>query len=345
MRKILMGLIIIGFALVLFITLKPQLANLLSFTDSPAIEAYDGQIKLDPAPYFSVVQGESELALYVRNNMSEVASFSLGHEHEYLTFRPQGDRLAAGSVREVFVQVDPRCPVGEIELPVYLRAESDGERITEDTVIMLNVIPGELSLEYDQYGLKVLWNGETAPRGVSVYYRPLGHNQWQEWGETPRIGIPEHLGPGDYEFEFVAELGEVRSEIERFAFTIEEPEEPKKVEANDSVAVSSGRSDPAPDDEPSAPATVVDMPFNRGTYTGSVNSDGLPDGNGTWLGPRGITYTGAWKDGKPHGHGTMTHPTEGAKKGTWEDGDFVEESANWFDTSGSDKEGTIVWGN
>lgn len=168
MRKILMGLVITGFALVLFMTITPQMASLAVSSEAPPTAFSDGQITLEPAPFFSVVQGGAELALYVKNNVADLASFSLGHEHAYLTFRPQGDRFAPRS-REVFVHIVTECPVGEIELPVYLRAEVNDERIGKDTIIFFNVVPGELSLDYDQYGLKVLWNGEPEPRGVSVY--------------------------------------------------------------------------------------------------------------------------------------------------------------------------------
>lgn len=256
MRKILMGLIITGFALVLFITIKPQMASLVVNPETPLVAFSDGQIALEPAPYFSVVQGGSELALYVKNNMADLASFSLGHEHAYLTFRPQGDRLASRSSREVFLYVDPECPVGEIELPVYLRAEVNGERIGKDMIIIFNVIPGELSLEYDQYGLKVLWNGEPAPRGVSVYYRPPGNNEWQIWGETPRVGTPDYLGPGDYEFEFKAELGDAVSEIEKFTFTVKEivvAEEPEPDSAANEGNTSASTAEPEPVPEPEPP--------------------------------------------------------------------------------------------
>ncbi len=248
-----MIVIITSFALVLFITIKPQMASLIDNYETPSISISDGQIALETAPYFSVVQGGTELALYVKNNTAYLASFSLGHDHPHLTFRPQGDRLASRSVREVFVHVDPQCPVGEIELPVYLRAEVNGERIVTDTIIIFNVIPGELTLEYDQYGLKVLWNGEPAPRGVSVYYRPPGNNEWQIWGETPRVGTPDYLGPGEYAFEFKAELGDAASEIEKFIFTIEEiivEEEPDPDSGANNANATSSTAEPEPVPEP-----------------------------------------------------------------------------------------------
>lgn len=126
-------------------------------------------------------------------------------------------------------------------------------------------------------------------------------------------------------------------------------DEDEENEDNDSVAASyeqskpasngtAGSSEPAPA-APSAPSTVSGMPLPEGgTYTGSVNSDNRPDGHGTWNGPGGITYTGAWKDGKPHGQGTMTHPTEGEITGKWVEGNPPAEG-NWFDPSGNDKEG------
>ncbi len=224
MRKVLLGMVITGFALVLFITIQPQAANLLTINPEPPTTdmSAEEQVTLEPVPYFSVVQGGSELAVVVRNNTQVAANFSLGHEHADLTFRPQGDSLAAGRSREVFLHVDPKCPVGEIELPVYLRAEVNGERVGRDAVIIFNVIPGELTMEQDQYGINVLWNGEPAPRGATVYYRTPGESEWQVWGETPGTSVPRHLDPGDYEFDFKAVLGEDETGIERFSFTVEE---------------------------------------------------------------------------------------------------------------------------
>ena len=223
MKKIILGLIITGFALALFITLRPHAASLFSLPEMAGTDISRELLILEPAPYFPVVQGDSELALSVKNNTKDTISFSLGHEHAYLTLQPQGDRLAPGATREIYVHVNPLCPAGDINLPVYLRAEVGGERIGMETSLILNVIPGELDLELSDNRLVVLWNGEQAPRGVFVYYRLPGARNWQLWGETPRIDPPANLSPGTYRFEFKAELGDVVSTVETFEITVEEP--------------------------------------------------------------------------------------------------------------------------
>jgi hypothetical protein len=239
MRKILLGLVITGFALVLFITIKPQTAFLTINPEKPATNTADEQISLEPAAYFTVVQGGSEQALTVRNNCGETISFSLGHEHAYLTFQPQGDRLPPGVAREVMIQVDPKCPVGDIALPVYLRTEIDGERTGMETVVLLNVIPGMMTLESIDGRLYVLWNGGPAPRGVLVDYRIPGESEWRLWGETPRIDPPLHLAPGTYSFEFKARLGDVESAAEVLEIFVEEIIEAKEPEPETSPSTGS----------------------------------------------------------------------------------------------------------
>jgi len=253
MRKIILGIIITGFALALFITLKPQAADLVILPDTPGTDISREPVILEPAPYFSVVQGDSELALTVKNNTKNPISFSIGHEHAYLTFQPQGDRLAPGATREIYVHVDPLCPVGEINLPVYLRAEVGGERIGMETSVLMNVIQGELDLELSDNRLVVLWNGEQAPRGVFVNYRLPGARDWQLWGETPRIDPPALLSPGTYSFEFKAELGDVVSAVETFEITVKEPvvkkqEEPESKPALAAVAAEETEPEPEPEE-------------------------------------------------------------------------------------------------
>ena len=254
MRKIILGIIITGFALALFITLKPQAADLVILPETPGTDMSREPVILEPAPYFPVVQGDSELALTVKNNSKNPISFSLGHEHAFLTFQPQGDRLAPGATREIFVYVDPLCPVGEINLPVYLRAEVDGERIGMDTSVLMNVIQGKLALELSDNRLVVLWNGEQAPRGVFVYYRLPGARDWQLWGETPRIDPPAQLSPGTYRFEFKAELGDVVSAVETFEITVEKPVVKKQEEPeSEPVVVASAAEETEPEPKPLTP--------------------------------------------------------------------------------------------
>ena len=222
MKKLLLGLVVCGFALVLFIAFRPLVANLLGRQENPEDETPVAAISLEPVSYVKVTQGKSAVALYILNNTSERVVFSLGHENPHLTFQPHTDQLAPSATREVSLHVDPECPAGETELPVYLRANVNGERIGLDTVILLEVTPGELSLVQTEGAFDVFWNGGLAPRGVRVYYRETEESQWQWWGETPRIDPPAYLDPGDYSFEFKASLGEVESAVELLSVTVEE---------------------------------------------------------------------------------------------------------------------------
>lgn len=241
MRKVLLSIVLVGFALVLFITLWPQTANmLLRDPREPDNHEISEGISIEPAPPFTVLQGESEIALYVRNNTNETVSFSLGHEHAHVSLRPQGDSIPPGGMREILLEAGAESPLGQTELPVYLRAEINGERVGDSVTVSFRVSPGELSLAYDRYGLSVLWNGAPAPRGAMIYYRNPGDVEWRIWGETPRTAPPSHLEAGEYTFEFIAELGETRSEIETFDVTVEE------------FIV---RQDPEPEPEPQTPAS------------------------------------------------------------------------------------------
>jgi len=269
MRKILLGLVVAGFALVLFITIMPQASNLAIGPESPNADPSEAQIIFEAEPYFSAVQGETASAFRIVNNMPEALNFSLGHEHSHLTFRPQGDSLPPGGSREILVQVDPRCPVGEIDLPVYMRAAVNGERVGKDAVISFNVLPGRLSMDQDQYGLVVLWNDQPAPRGAAVYYRNPGETEWQEWGETPRISPPDYLDPGDYEFEFMAELGDMVTSVETFTVTVAEPYVRAEPEPETEVASGSGSGSSSstqseePEPEPEIERPEVPKPGTR----------------------------------------------------------------------------------
>ena len=260
MRKILLGLIITSFALVLFLTFKPQTADLEIMPEAPGTDPLAAPLVLETEPYFTATQGGSYIALTVTNNSGGVISFSLGHEHPYLTFQPQGDRIGHGIRREVLVHVDPLCPVGEISLPIYLRAEIDGERVGMDTLFTMGVIPGELTMESDGRKLNVLWNDEPAPRGVFVFYRSPGAEEWRTWGETPRIDPPANLSPGTYLLEFKAELGAVSSAVYTLEVVVEEPPpkkepEPEPQESKEVPAAEEPVEEPAPPPEPPKPGT------------------------------------------------------------------------------------------
>lgn len=264
MRKILLGVVITGFAMIVFFTVKPQTANLFVGSEDPLASPAEQAIMLEPYSFFTVVQGESAPALLVCNDSVEKVSFSLGHEHACLTFQPQGDQLQPGGEREIILLVDPSCPPGEIDLPVYLRASVNGERIGLETVVSFLVTAGELTMRQLEGAFAVLWNGEPAPRGVQVYFRQPGAGDWLLWGETPRIDPPRSLAPGNYSFEFQARLGDTMSEIYFFNVEVPEiivPEEPEPEPEEGSFATGGDSAaqpepEPAPPPEPPKPGTM-----------------------------------------------------------------------------------------
>jgi len=352
MRKILLGLVIAGFALVVFISVRPFTSNLTLNPEPPQTEAPEEQVLLEPAGFFSVRQGDSYRALRVTNNMSETVIFSLGHEHSHITFNPRGDQLAPGRTREIELQVGHQCPQGEVELPVYLRAEVNGERFGLETVIVFEVTSGELSMVGDDVTIDVLWNGEPAPPGVLVTYRQLGEDDWRVWGETPRLAPPEHLDAGKHVYEFKARLGDVESPLAVLEVDVEEKvaeEEEEEKEPEKPRTASAPRSEPDEIDHGT-------IPWDGGTYTGPIKN-GRPHGRGFWSHPsgkeyqgdfvegsiegRGIMvfpggeeYRGDFKDGVAHGLGAMTHPRHGTISGIWEDGTYMGEEekndSDWF---------------
>ena len=251
MKKILLGLVVTFFALIIFISFMPKISELLLAPESSAVDASQEPAILEPAPYFTTVQGSSEPVLTVTNNTNAMISFSLGHEHAHLTLQPQGDRIAPGTTREVIVHVDPQCPVGEIALPVHLRTEIDGERVGMEVIVLMSVLPGELTLDSDNVKLSVLWNDEPAPRGAFVYYRSPGAEDWRLWGETPRIDPPANLPPGTYLLEFFAELGSVRSAVRTLEIVVEEP--PAKKEPDPEPVESPTTAKPVEEEAPELP--------------------------------------------------------------------------------------------
>lgn len=225
MRKLLFGLVVLGFALVLAITVIPRASELLLFFPQPeAAPDEDEYISFEPATSFSVVQGGSAAAFTVENRLKETLVYSLAHEHDFLSFNPHVDKLVSGSRREIFVHVAPDCPPGEISLPVYLRAEANGERLGIETTLTLAVTAGRLSLAWEEESLQALFNNRPAPPGTLVFFRFPGEEEWQQWGETPLTAPPGDLDPGNYKFEFMAALGEVESEVEILRVAIQEVE-------------------------------------------------------------------------------------------------------------------------
>ena len=58
-------------------------------------------------------------------------------------------------------------------------------------------------------------------------------------------------------------------------------------------------------------------------YVGETNSDGKPNGQGSYTYADGSTYAGEWKDGKRNGQGTYTGADGTTYTGEWKDGKLV----------------------
>ncbi len=226
MRKILLGFLITGIILAIFFTARPFAAGLLDMASSTAGEEHQGMIKLEPATQVSIIQGSSARALKLTNEADTPVSFSLGHAHAYLTLEPREDILAPGASRNITMHVDNFCPPGETELMIYLLAETEDVNFGMETVdIYFSVLPGELKLEQLDDSLNIIWNNAPAPPGVVLYYQDPLKEDWQRWGETPRIDLespPSKIEPGNYSLRFMAKMGEIESEIETLDVVVNE---------------------------------------------------------------------------------------------------------------------------
>ena len=140
-RKILLALVLTVFALIVFLSVGQQANHFLVNPVEPATGPVNEQLSLEAAAYFSVARGDSAQALTVINGSSEEIRFSLAHEHDYLKLQPQSGKLSPGRSIEIAVNVDPECPLGEINLPVYLRSEVSGVRIGMETNLFMNITP------------------------------------------------------------------------------------------------------------------------------------------------------------------------------------------------------------
>ncbi len=354
MRKIILGLVVAGFALIVFISVRPFTDTLTINPEPPQTEMAEEKIVMEPAPYFSVSQGDSYRVLSVTNNLSEQVNFSLGHEHSHITFNPRDATLYPGRTREIAIEVGHQCLPGGIDLPVYLRAETNGERFGVEKTLNFEVTEGSISLDYNDNGLQVFWDDEPSPRGVLVTYRSPGEADWRIWGETPRLAAPDHLSAGEHEFEFKARLGEVESPVAVFVISVEakiaEEEEP---EDKPTASISSGSA--ASSNEPEK--GTID--WKGGTYTGQLRN-GIPHQQGVWTHPDGREYTGDFNEGSmegrdtmifpggevyrgqfidnvAHGVGMMTHPLKGTIRGNWVKGQYVppdekpdEKAGEWW---------------
>lgn len=232
MRNITLALLLTGFALALFIFTKPQ-DFLMYRRPGPCAELPPEElVVLEPLTFFTIAQGESKHALTLNNTSGRLISFNLAHDHPYLKFEPNIFRLYPEANRDIFISIDPKCSIGEINLPVLLEAKIDNVRFDIITKVNVEVIAGELTLECQDGCLHVLWNGGPTPCGVIVFYRIPGEEEWRLWGQTPHIEPPVHLEPGYHEFEFKAQLGEVASEIETLEVLLRVPDKKKLLMQN-----------------------------------------------------------------------------------------------------------------
>lgn len=265
MRRIILGLIITGFALVLFLSVRPQKADLFVRPPDPGTEPPEVEVVFEPAPQFSIVQGESAPALRIVNNTDDPVNYSLGFEHDFIIFRPLNGELVPAEAREIHVRIDPACPSGAVELPVYLRAEINEERIGLEAVLSFEIIPGKLTLEGRGDSLTVLWNSGPAPRGVFIYYRPPGEEEWRLWSETPRLRPPAGFTPEGPELEFKAVLGETETPPVTLPVSVEAAlclREEREAAEDESSSSSGGTapSDVSPSATPPAPEKLEPEP-------------------------------------------------------------------------------------
>ena len=251
MRKILRGVVITGIILALFFVARPFAAGLLNLSAPPETDQPESTFAIEQTPEISITQGGSDGALIITNQSSTPLTFNLGHAHTYLALEPRNYNLSPGSSRAITIHVDAFCPIGEIELTVYLLAEAEGESFGMETIdIIFDVLPGELALEGQNGHILVLWNNSPAPPGISLYYNNPDTDEevWEKLGETPLVDLEEltaSLDPGSHVLEFMARYGEIESEVKSFevavagtadtgGYTPAQPveEEPEYIEVN-----------------------------------------------------------------------------------------------------------------
>ena len=77
---------------------------------------------------------------------------------------------------------------------------------------------------------------------------------------------------------------------------------------------------------------LIEIPFEGGTYSGEINSDGMPEGYGQLSHEDGTLYTGTFK-GKFHGFGSYVLPSGSVYIGEWKNGN-QEGSATFVSKDG-----------
>ncbi len=227
MKKILLGVVITGIILALFFAARPFAAGLLDLSAPPDTNQNDSRISIEPKLNLSIIQGESDEVLRIKNEANVAVTHSLGHAHPYLTLEPRDYTLAPGASKTITIHVDDFCPAGETELMVYLLADAEDQSFGMETIdIVFDVLPGELTLEDQDGRIAILWNNGPPPPGIGLYYKhpDTRVEVWRKWGETPRVDLetpPSSIEPGSYTLDFIARRGEVESSVESFEITVE----------------------------------------------------------------------------------------------------------------------------
>ena len=143
MRKVMLVLVITGFAVVFFLSIKSQIADLFAGPDLPQVELPEEQLIIVPEINISVRQGGSTAIFTLENKLNKNVTYRLVHNHDFLIIEPHLDKLVPEGQREVIVIAEPNCPTGEITLPVYLRAESNGTRFGLETTVIMDLLPAQ----------------------------------------------------------------------------------------------------------------------------------------------------------------------------------------------------------
>ena len=84
--------------------------------------------------------------------------------------------------------------------------------------------------------------------------------------------------------------------------------------------------------------------FGSMTYTGTLNAEGQPNGEGCHTLPDGHGFNGQWQDGKYHGAGTETFSSGATFKGTWTEDEKQGPGVYAFQSEGGRYEGQFVGG-
>jgi hypothetical protein len=159
MRKIILVVIIAGFALALPLNSRPYLYGWLQMTASSESAVLENIISLEPVEQLSIMQGKSGQALIMANKTDAPVKFNLGHAHGYLAIDPQSEILQSEATRFITLHVDDFCPSGENrgghahkELRQLIVAASGSFNVLLDDSTNKNII----MLNRPDYGLMIV---------------------------------------------------------------------------------------------------------------------------------------------------------------------------------------------